>query len=414
MSKRKESNMDILEAKELVVKAGKQLVASGLIARTWGNVSCRIDDNSFVITPSGRAYESLTPDEIVLVNINDLSYDGNVKPSSEKGIHAKCYTLRPECNFVIHTHQAIASVVSTIGNDINKRSDYSHSIIGDCVPVAAYGMPGTGKLIKGVSNAIKNSNSKAIVMAHHGAVCLGSDYDEAFKIASELETVCSDYITRRYTTLTDKAASALSELNDYAVDLIRRSKAEVSAPRMNYYDSIRAGDMLVVTDKDGNEKAEIDLADGRLIHGDKYPYEADIHRAVYDRREDVNCIIHSDAPDIVAVSKIGRTMKPLLDDFAQIVGTTVKCGDYSILEPEKSGKKIAKKLSGGRNAVLIKGNGAVCVGKDLDDASAAEMVMDKGCKCELYANLFDKPKKISALDSKIMSLVYRLKYSKQK
>ena len=88
--------MDIMTAKETVITAGKRLVESGLIARTWGNVSCRVDDNSFVITPSGRSYETLTPDEIVLVKIDDLSYDGDVKPSSEKGIHAQAYKLRPE------------------------------------------------------------------------------------------------------------------------------------------------------------------------------------------------------------------------------------------------------------------------------------------------------------------------------
>ncbi|MCQ2462107.1 MAG: class II aldolase/adducin family protein [Clostridia bacterium] len=406
--------MDILEAKKLVVEAGKQLVSSGLIARTWGNVSCRIDSESFVITPSGRAYESLTPDEIVLVKIADLAWEGDVKPSSEKGVHAQCYALRPECNFVIHTHQMNASVVSAIGNDIHKLSDESRALIGSCVPVASYGMPGTGKLINGVKAAIAGTDSKAIVMAHHGAVCLGKDYEEAFAIASELENVCEQYIMRRYTTLTDKTAENLHSLNEYAVNLIKRGKADAPAAKINCYDSVRSGGSLVVSDKEGVEKAEIALKDGRLISGDKYPYEADIYRAIYNQREDINCIIHSDLPDVVAVSKIGKTMKPLLDDFAQIVGVAVKNAEFSILETEKSGKKIAKKLKKGTNAVLIKDNGAVCCGKDLDDAQAAEMVMDKGCKTELYANLFEKPKKISALDSKLMNVIYRLKYSKQK
>ena len=81
--------MDILEAKELVIRAGKELLQAGIIVRTWGNISCRISDTQFVITPSGLAYEDLTPDQIVLVNIADCSYDGDVKPSSEKGIHAE-------------------------------------------------------------------------------------------------------------------------------------------------------------------------------------------------------------------------------------------------------------------------------------------------------------------------------------
>ena len=55
---------EIAEAKRLVIEAGKRLLETGLIARTWGNVSARISDTQFVITPSGRSYENLTPDEI--------------------------------------------------------------------------------------------------------------------------------------------------------------------------------------------------------------------------------------------------------------------------------------------------------------------------------------------------------------
>jgi len=57
--------MTIQEAKETVIIAGKRLVESGLIARTWGNVSCRISDSHFVITPSGRDYVSLTPEALL-------------------------------------------------------------------------------------------------------------------------------------------------------------------------------------------------------------------------------------------------------------------------------------------------------------------------------------------------------------
>ena len=58
---------DVEEAKKLVVEAGKKLLETGLIARTWGNVSARISDTQFVITPSGRAYDTLTPEEVVVV-----------------------------------------------------------------------------------------------------------------------------------------------------------------------------------------------------------------------------------------------------------------------------------------------------------------------------------------------------------
>lgn len=104
-------------AREQVIDAGKRLVQSGLIARTWGNVSCRLDSNYFIITPSGRDYLGLKPEDLVKVSIKDCSYSGDIKPSSEKGIHADLYQQRPDMNFVIHTHQKEASIVGTLNMD---------------------------------------------------------------------------------------------------------------------------------------------------------------------------------------------------------------------------------------------------------------------------------------------------------
>ncbi|MBQ7101708.1 MAG: class II aldolase/adducin family protein, partial [Clostridia bacterium] len=191
--------MDIMQAKLAVIEAGKMLVANGLIARTWGNVSCRISDTEFVITPSGRSYESLTPDEIVKVKIEDLSYEGEIKPSSEKGVHASAYKLRPECNFVIHTHQLNASVVSVLGKDMPVESAMHASVLGSKVPLASYGMPSTKKLKVGVHTAIANNpDSKAVIMSHHGAVCMGKDSSEAFFVAQTLEDACNVYLLKKY------------------------------------------------------------------------------------------------------------------------------------------------------------------------------------------------------------------------
>jgi L-fuculose-phosphate aldolase len=176
------------EARECVVKAGIRLVNAGLIARTWGNVSCRISENHFVITPSGRDYMSLTPDEIVTVAISDCSYTGSIKPSSEKGISAEIYKQKSDINFVIHTHQENASVISTLGLESIK-NDPVFSLLGDEIICASYGLPGTKKLRLGVAAALKKSNGNAVIMKHHGAVCFGRDDEEAFKAALDLEVV---------------------------------------------------------------------------------------------------------------------------------------------------------------------------------------------------------------------------------
>ena len=407
--------MDLLQAKEIVVEAGKQLVATGLIARTWGNVSCRISDTQFVITPSGRDYLSLTPDDIVVVNLEDLTYEGDIKPSSEKGLHAQCYILRKDCNFVIHTHQANASIVSAIGCDVNGITGYSKEIIGDNIPVAAYGLPGTGKLRKGVVGALKRSDSKAVIMRHHGAVCLGADYDDAFKVANEVEKVCADFIYNKYAEVTGKATDTFKDVFDYVADLKKR--ADAPAAELTAYDSIRIDDAVVLSDKEGAVVATVGLFGKKdeLITGDKYPSEADLHRAIYLKRDDLGAIIHSKEDAIVASSKIGKTLKPLLDDFAQIVGVTVKCAEFDPNDTLKSSKKVAKKIAKkGTNAVLLKDNGAVCCGSNKDEASAAEMVMEKNCKSVVSGELFGSPKAIGKLDSVLMNVIYRVKYSKQK
>ncbi len=407
--------MDILKAKEIVVEAGKQLVSTGLIARTWGNVSCRIDDKQFVITPSGKAYESLTPDDIVLVQMEDLSYDGDIKPSSEKGIHAQCYLHRPDINFVIHTHQANASVVSALGCDINNIEGYSKELIGDNIPVASYGLPGTGKLRKGVVGALERSSSKAVIMKHHGAVCLGTDYDDAFKVANEVEKVCADFVAKKYNDVTSKVTEGFADVYNYIVET--KAKAELPKEKLTAYDSIRVDDALILSDKEGNTVSVVGLCPkcDELIKGDKYPSEADLHKAIYNSREDIGAIIHSEKEAITAASKIGATVKPFLDDFAQIVGVTVKCAEFDAGDTLKSSKKVVKALGGkSRNAVLLKNNGAVCCGPNKDEAGATEMVMEKNCKTYLASELFGGTKAIGKLDSVLMNVVYRLKYSKQK
>ena len=404
--------MDIMEAKELVVRAGKEVVASGLIARTWGNISCRIDDKQFVITPSGKPYETLTPDEIVLVNIEDCSYDGDIKPSSEKGIHAEAYKLRPEVNFVIHTHQIIASVVSTLGLDINNVSTDSAKIIGDNVPVGSYGLPGTGKLRNGVVEAILRSDSKAVIMAHHGALCMGTDYDDAFAVARELETVCDKFIRDKYEAVTGTVASGLDAVASYVAD--KFVKKASSVPEVKACKSERDGDAfnISVIGEDG-AVTRIDIKTGKAIsQNDDIPETAELHRAVYKKRKDVNFIVHTKTPDVVAVSKLGRTMKPLLDDFAQLCGATVRHAAFDANNTLKSSKKVVKALKG-RNAVLLDNNGALCVSGSEYDATAVEIVMDKGCRTEVGARLFDIVKPISPVETRLMRFIYLKKYSKQ-
>ena len=97
-------------ARRLVAAEGKKLQQAGLVARTWGNISCRIDENHFVITPSGLDYETMTAVDLVLMDIRNGVCCGAHKPSSEKGVHLAAYQTFPEVGYVIHTHQTYAAL----------------------------------------------------------------------------------------------------------------------------------------------------------------------------------------------------------------------------------------------------------------------------------------------------------------
>ena len=146
------------EARKMVIEAGRRLLEDKLVARTWGNISARISDDSFVITPSGKAYESLTENDLVVVN-TDGSYEGGIKPSSERGVHADAYALRSDVSFIVHTHQYYASAVAA-------ECKGKHF-----APCAAYGLPGTYKLRK---------NMKACIAAHPDTDTFGSRILSAF------------------------------------------------------------------------------------------------------------------------------------------------------------------------------------------------------------------------------------------
>ncbi len=403
--------MDIMQAKETVIRAGKELIAAGLIARTWGNISCRISETQFVITPSGRAYETLTPEEIVLVNIEDLEYEGEIKPSSEKGIHAACYKLRPEVNFVIHTHQVNASIISALGMDINNIQGENAQVVGNNLPIASYGLPGTKKLRKGVIDAITRSDAKAAVMAHHGAVCMGVDYDDAFNVAQKVEDICEEYVLDKYTSLTGTVAENLTAINDYVVEKLIKKPSQ--APEFEPCKSERDGPVFNISVIDGDGTiTRIDIDTGDIIAGDASNSSIELHRAIYKKRKDVNFISHTKDPYVVACSKIGKTLRPLIDDFAQIVGVTVKSAKYDPNNSLATSKKVVKKLRG-RNAVLLENNGALCVAGNEFDAGAIEFITNKGAKIQVSAHMFEKVEPINPIETRLMRLVYKLKYSKQ-
>ena len=104
--------------RQMLVDYGNRLVACGLVQGTWGNISVRLDDRYMLATPSGLDYSRLTPEDMVKVDIETLKYEGDLKPTSEKGLHAAVYQRRPEIGAVIHTHAKYCCVFAAANQDM--------------------------------------------------------------------------------------------------------------------------------------------------------------------------------------------------------------------------------------------------------------------------------------------------------
>lgn len=180
--------MDEENAKRLTAESGRMLLEENLAARTWGNISCRTGETSMVITPSGLGYEGMESDDIVSMDMETGEWEGTRKPSSEKAIHLSAYRRFPEAGFVIHTHQTYASAIGLAGFGTLPLSQEDKEKLGG-IALAGYGLPGTKKLAVNVTAAYERG-AHVVLMAHHGAVIVGKNREEAFGRALLLESVC--------------------------------------------------------------------------------------------------------------------------------------------------------------------------------------------------------------------------------
>ncbi|MDY6826910.1 MAG: class II aldolase/adducin family protein [Bacillota bacterium] len=414
--------MDNVKAKEMVVKAGKRLVREGLIARTWGNVSCRLSDTLFAITPSGRPYEKLTSEDIVIMNLDDLSYEGRVEPSSEKGVHAAVYRQRRDINFIIHTHQYYASAISSLQTDIEIEEVGYASLIGDRIVSIPYGMPGSKKLSENVATTMSRSKGKAYIMTAHGALCLGVDSEEAFQIAERLEEICANYILRWYSQISKVDSADWPSLRNYYIS--RKSGKENdyrSQEPVSFYNSKRENDGFIFSPADGDDKF-FSFGNGRSLlispgQGFQARTEEEldpllfVHHAIYLSNPAVKAIRHVLSPNVLAFSMVGKKMYPMLDDFAQIVGEDVPLLKF---DPANFHNKISRQIAGlmkRRSAVLLAGGGALCCGLSLGDALAAAMIMEKNAMAIIVSCIFNRGRPLNLREARLMRTLYLENYS---
>lgn len=176
-----------------VVETARSMLEKGLTVGTGGNVSVRCpDSNRFLITPSSLPYETLVPEDVVVVNLEDASYEGRNVPSIEYHLHRKVYLARPDVSAIVHAHPPVASVLAALHKPLPLIIDACTYAFKDEVKVAEYGKPGTIELAENTVRAL--GDNTGVIMANHGILCVGENLEEALGRCEVLDKAALTYI----------------------------------------------------------------------------------------------------------------------------------------------------------------------------------------------------------------------------
>ena len=183
--------------KKQVIEAAQEMERKGLVVGTAGNISLRLKDpggrDLLAITPSGRYYDSLKVDDIVVVDFAGQKVEGELKSTIEMVMHIEVHKTRKKINAVVHAHPPFCSAIAVAGMDIPPIIDEQVILIGGEIKVAQYGFPGTPDLAKNVVAALGPRN--AVMLANHGVLAVGRDMREALTICELAEELAKIYVS---------------------------------------------------------------------------------------------------------------------------------------------------------------------------------------------------------------------------
>jgi len=181
--------MDELALRKKIIATAIEMNARGLNRGKSGNVSARFDDG-FLVTPTGMAYESTQPVDVVAMT-QDGTARGPRLPSSEWRFHRDIYAARREVSAIVHAHSPFATSIACLGRDIPPFHYMIAVAGGKDIRCAAYATFGTQKLSDHAMFALEGR--KACLLANHGMIAVGASLTAALALAVEVEALAEQY-----------------------------------------------------------------------------------------------------------------------------------------------------------------------------------------------------------------------------
>lgn len=178
--------------KKQVLDAALEIRRCSLVSLSGGNISMRVGEDRYLVTPSGMIYEQMVPEDVCLIDGTCRVVEGNRKPSSDSSALVYLFEHMPKVQAVIHTHQPWATAAGFAADEI---PDFLVTIMDACrnpvrvAPFTPSSAVGMGKLAVEYAG-----DSLAVILKHHGVITWGGDLQEALYAAVYLEEAAKTYV----------------------------------------------------------------------------------------------------------------------------------------------------------------------------------------------------------------------------
>jgi len=180
----------VAELREIVSDLHAELPRNGLVAWTSGNVSARVPGaDLMVIKPSGVGYDDLTPESMVVCDLDGNPVGDGYTPSSDTATHAYIYRQMPEVGGIVHTHSTYATAWAAIGEPIPCVITAMADEFGGEIPIGPFALIGSDEIGRGVVATLAGHRSPAVLMRSHGVFTIGPAVRDAVKAAIMCEDV---------------------------------------------------------------------------------------------------------------------------------------------------------------------------------------------------------------------------------
>jgi L-ribulose-5-phosphate 4-epimerase len=178
------------ELRATVADLHAELVRYGLVVWTAGNVSARVPgEDLMVIKPSGVSYDELTPDNMIVCDLDGRMVEGDLSPSSDTEAHAYVYRHMPEVGGVVHTHSTYATAWAARGEAVPCVLTAMADEFGGEIPLGPFALIGSDAIGRGIVETLSGHRSPAVLMQNHGVFTIGRTARAAVKAAVMCEDV---------------------------------------------------------------------------------------------------------------------------------------------------------------------------------------------------------------------------------